>query len=74
MKDIKISLRNKKTNGEKRPEKDIKNLTEEEKEKGVSIIRNLSRSVEKKLLFNYLTHKKLLFGHFKNLRAIRFVS
>ena len=58
MKDIKIFLRNKKTNGEKRPEKDIKNFTEEEKEKGVSIIRNLSRSVEKKLLFNYLTHKK----------------
>ena len=42
VKDIKIFL--KKTKGKERPEKDIKILMKNKKKKGITIIRNVSRS------------------------------
>ena len=57
IKDIKIFLKKKKTKGKKKLEKDIKTLLKKKK-KGVSIIRNISKSYLNIAKNYYLTHKK----------------
>ena len=58
MKDIKIILKNKKTKDKKKPEKDIKNFTEEEKEKRRKYYQERKQKLPKYRRNHYLTYKK----------------